>query len=844
MSLDWSDRDLSEWAQRTLPEFLLVSMQDPDDRKRILARTPWEGYEVSVAEVQIEGEVNLIGRKNQPMLQFELDLGMRIDVEKKLGLDDNGEQIKKDVMDYWPAIAQIVRFESTNLRPQIITRLQEVPQEVAPEVNWFLQEGMGKRYIWHGLARWHAYATKKWLKVDAAPIEDPYSNPVPAPSFPPFLEESRRRYEDEVRKVLLSRDEGDSTQLEFDEEPAPSLAGGLSALADGFSSLAGGFSSLPHSIAAQSAVARRRLGIPEEQAAPAYVSPPNSDEEDDFDPFAPFEFNGDSFERQRKGQVKMKKFGRYPYLPSMLCGLGGPAKDWLRPKEYAIGHPEWFEPSSSSTALQDAKTGHGVTHLDMIIEKARKRKEEFEKLSSGKLISMRAAELCEAIEKGDVMKAFAKLDEETASCPHPDTGRSALHCCIAKGSLDLLEMVIEAKADVDTKDSFGQTPLMMAAKKGDQAVVKALLDAGADAAATDSLGRSAGDMVKVIEPAEDEASNPLKNWREKMAGDPIPEDEAKKTSELKALIDSKEKPKKYGASLLGALSQKDARTAEAAIEAGGDVNSVDQKGDSALLLIAKTRWKDQEGVQLRLAQKVFKAGANLDFQNVQGNTALHFAAHRGNLELLETLLRLRADPSLANSEGSTALMYAAYGGHEEACTALLEACAPVGPKNRSGLTAESMAQQKGFKICAALIHAYEMAPKQVGDTSKPEPKKKEKKKEQSLAFDYSRWDALEREMREDEERELNTRQHEAGAALQRPSPKFEDLGPEAFGLPADTPWPPQDASQRKKGPFDYSHWDKVVDDIERQEKVVERYEHLQANPRYEERNGQKMQVIF
>ena len=81
------------------------------------------------------------------------------------------------------------------------------------------------------------------------------------------------------------------------------------------------------------------------------------------------------------------------------------------------------------------------------------------------------------------------------------------------------------------------------------------------------------------------------------------------------------------------------------------------------------------------------------------------------------------------------------------------------------------------------------------------------------------------------------------SAADRPGPKFEDLGPEAFGLPADTPWPP-DASMRKKGPFDYGHWDKIVDDIERQEKVLDRYDQLQKNPQYEYRDGQKMQVIF
>ena len=47
---------------------------------------------------------------------------------------------------------------------------------------------------------------------------------------------------------------------------------------------------------------------------------------------------------------------------------------------------------------------------------------------------------------------------------------------------------------------------------------------------------------------------------------------------------------------------------------------------------------------------------------------------------------------------------------------------------------------------------------------KVQPKKK---KEKPLAFDYSKWDSLEREMRADEEEENNTRVREANAAVRR-----------------------------------------------------------------------------
>lgn len=60
----------------------------------------------------------------------------------------------------------------------------------------------------------------------------------------------------------------------------------------------------------------------------------------------------------------------------------------------------------------------------------------------------------------------------------------------------------------------------------------------------------------------------------------------------------------------------------------------------------------------------------------------------------------------------------------------------------------------------------------------------------------------------------------------------------AFAL---SPLPP---TAGRKGAFDYSRWDKIVDDIEKRDQVRERYDQLQKNPQYEWRDGQKMQVIF
>lgn len=57
-------------------------------------------------------------------------------------------------------------------------------------------------------------------------------------------------------------------------------------------------------------------------------------------------------------------------------------------------------------------------------------------------------------------------------------------------------------------------------------------------------------------------------------------------------------------------------------------------------------------------------------------------------------------------------------------------------------------------------------------------------------------DGVPQEMRQEEDVEESARLRELQAAARRPAPRLEDLGPEAFGLPPDTPWPPEDPSAR------------------------------------------------
>jgi potassium channel len=87
----------------------------------------------------------------------------------------------------------------------------------------------------------------------------------------------------------------------------------------------------------------------------------------------------------------------------------------------------------------------------------------------------------EAIEHGGVN--VAEVDFE---------GRTALHIAASAGKLEVVEYLIQGRAPINRKDSFGKTPLSNAASKSYTAVVRALRDAGGDLGWTES--ETAGEL--------------------------------------------------------------------------------------------------------------------------------------------------------------------------------------------------------------------------------------------------------------------------------------------------------------------------------------------------------------
>ena len=117
------------------------------------------------------------------------------------------------------------------------------------------------------------------------------------------------------------------------------------------------------------------------------------------------------------------------------------------------------------------------------------------------------------------------------------------------------------------------------------------------------------------------------------------------------------------------------------IKAGSDLNVLEPTRASTPLLTAAALGKTEA------AKILIDAGADMNYQNVDGSTALHTAVAFGKTEVARILIDAGADLNCTNNEGSTALHAAAFLCRIEIVEALLEKGADKTLKNKSGKTA-------------------------------------------------------------------------------------------------------------------------------------------------------------
>ena len=143
-----------------------------------------------------------------------------------------------------------------------------------------------------------------------------------------------------------------------------------------------------------------------------------------------------------------------------------------------------------------------------------------------------------------------------------------------------------------------------------------------------------------------------------------------------------------GDALVQAVRDGDRAQTATLIEQGVDINAANPAGATALQWAAHLD-------DLEILRLLLQAGANVNVANVYGVTPLALACLNANGPIVEVLLQSGADPNLASVSGETPLMTASRTGNLEVVQALIAQGAAVDTSETGGQTALMWAAAEG-----------------------------------------------------------------------------------------------------------------------------------------------------
>ena len=189
-----------------------------------------------------------------------------------------------------------------------------------------------------------------------------------------------------------------------------------------------------------------------------------------------------------------------------------------------------------------------------------------------------------AVTQGDITSVEALIENGVdINFRHDETGLTALMLAVFASHKDIVDLLVEKRIKIESKDNNGWTSLMWTVSLGNRDLIKFLLDSYAD--------------IDLIDLADNDNVTPL----------------------------------------MLSISVGYGEIAELLVERGADLNLRDRHGSTPLILAAI---KGDESTVRLLAEK----GADINAKDERGVTALLYAFLGGHLGIVQLLLQLGADP--------------------------------------------------------------------------------------------------------------------------------------------------------------------------------------------------------
>ena len=206
-----------------------------------------------------------------------------------------------------------------------------------------------------------------------------------------------------------------------------------------------------------------------------------------------------------------------------------------------------------------------------------------------------------------LLQHWKSFCSNVAFVPHGQEYREDRPCPAMWADPAVCQVLIDAGADIETKDEKGFSPLLFASNEGATDTVKMLLKAGADVSATDNKGHTCLTLAAYF--GHTETVRYLVSFPEvdvNHAGDDW-------------------------TSLHWAGQQNHPDVVEVLIDAGANIDTIDEEGFSPLLRASKD-------ASLDTVKMLVKAGADVSLTDNSGHTCLSIAASLGHTETVRTLL--------------------------------------------------------------------------------------------------------------------------------------------------------------------------------------------------------------
>ncbi len=300
---------------------------------------------------------------------------------------------------------------------------------------------------------------------------------------------------------------------------------------------------------------------------------------------------------------------------------------------------------------------------------------------------MSEASLWTAAREGDLNVVREHLRKHPAAhADRDDEGCTPLHHAALGGSVDVVEALLTASAEVDARADAGHTPSYYAAFGGHADVFQRLWDAGADVCVVDAVNATllhaaaAGGSLEIVEAllADGVAPNAANLYHELPIHRAAQTDRLDVVQHLSALAEDGNPIDAYAMTMLHKAANGDAvDTAAWLIDQGLDPAAGDLAGDTPLHNAA-TFGRE------RVLTLLLNRGVDIDIRNAGGGTPLLAAAAGGHAAIVERLIAHGADLTVADNVGQGPLHVAAARGHVAVIERLLAAGASQNAADADG----------------------------------------------------------------------------------------------------------------------------------------------------------------